>query len=110
MKILLSIIFSFALYCNVQAGFLENEEKILVKNCIEHFEKGKLLNKYINRYSINDNTERSDEYYEILYLGNYYNLLFGYKIYDKKFKFIINSECVTIDFDKANYIKKKLDD
>lgn len=104
--ITLTLLFSF----NSYAGYFENEEKVLTKNCLEYFEKGKLLNSYINRYFINETVERSDEYYEISFRGKYYNLFFGYKIYDKKFKYIISSECITIDFDEENekkYIKNK---
>ncbi len=82
------------------SGYNEVEENILVKDCLRYFEKGKLINQYSNRYSIGKGLERSDEYYEFSHLGKYYNLFFGYKIYDKNFKYIESSECITIDFDK----------
>ena len=91
---------------NTQAGYFENEEKILIKNCLKYFEKGKLISRYVNRYYESETVENSDEYYEIAYNGKYYNIFFGYKIYEKKFKYIVKSECVTIDFDKEN---KKLE-
>ena len=84
------------------SGYNEIEENVLVKDCLRYFEKGKLINNYSNRYSIGKGLERSDEYYEFSYLGKYYNLFFGYKIFDKNFKYIESSECITIDFDKNN--------
>ena len=107
-KIVPILIFLFA-HFNGKAGYFENEKKVLLKDCLKYFEKGKKLNIYINRYSIGETVERSDEYYEFIYSGKYYNLFFGYKIYDKKFKYITNSECVTIDFDKENRRQKNDD-
>ena len=102
----LCIIFIFILWLLTPhlliSGYNEIEENVLVKDCLRYFEKGKLINKYSNRYSIGKGLERSDEYYEISYLGGYYNLFLGYKIYDKNFKYIESSECITIDFDKNN--------
>ena len=94
-------------FSRVYCGYFENEKKILVEDCLNIFEKGKLINRYINKYKISKNVERSDEYYEIAYKGKYYNLFFGYKIYDEKFKYVSSSECITIDFDIEN--QKKLD-
>ena len=95
---LLTLILLF-LFNQVNAGYNENEKKVLVKNCLHYFEKGKILNSYVNKYSISETVERSDEYYEIIYQGKYYNLFFGYKIYEKNIKYIDGSECITINFD-----------
>ena len=100
-KILIVVLYLIA-PTYMQAGYFENEEKILVKNCLKYFEKGKLITSYVNKYSESETVENSDEYYEIAYNGRYYNIFFGYKIYEKKFKYIVKAECVTIDFDKEN--------
>ena len=67
-KLLLSIIVLF-LPVTAETGYFEGEKKISVRNCLEYFEKGKLLNSYINKYSISDTVERSDEYYEWMTIG-----------------------------------------
>lgn len=104
------VIFVFFLFLSskVFAGFFENEQRVSVKDCQKYYEKSKIINKYVNKYKLSETLERSDEYYEFAHLGNYYNLFFGYKIYDKNFKYIVNSECITIDFDKEN--KKEKDE
>ena len=106
MKIIMLIILLFPYYG--RTGYFKNEKKVLIKDCLEYFEKGKVLNTYVNRYFIREKVERSDEYYEISFDGKYYNLFFGYRVYDNKFKYIVNSECVTIDFDLEN--KRKITD
>ena len=98
----LLILILLFLFNQVNAGYNENEKKVLVKNCLHYFEKGKILNSYVNKYSISETVERSDEYYEIIYQGKYYNLFFGYKIYEKNIKYIDGSECITINFDNDN--------
>lgn len=105
LKTLLYCIFQF-LPSLAMSGYFEYEEKVPVKDCLKFFEKGKLINKYINKYSINKTVMRSDEYYEFSYLGNYYNLFFGYKIYDNNFKYISGSECITINFDREYKMEK----
>lgn len=97
-KKLLTLFLPF-LFSYVNAGYNEHEKKVLVKNCLHYFEKGRILNSYTNKYFISETVERSDEYYEIIYQGKYYNLFFGYKIYDKNIKYIDGSECITINFD-----------
>lgn len=98
----LLILILLFLFNQVNAGYNENEKKVLVKNCLHYFEKGKILNSYVNKYPISETVERSDEYYEIIYQGKYYNLFFGYKIYEKNIKYIDGSECITINFDNDN--------
>ena len=102
MKKLLLLIIVLFLPETGETGYFEGEKKVSVRNCLEYFEKGKVLNSYVNKYSISDNVERSDEYYEIVYRGKYYNLYFGYKVYNKNIKYIDGSECVTINFDLIN--------
>lgn len=107
-KTLIFCIFQFLPF-ETLSGYFENEEKVPVKDCLKFFEKGKLINKYVNKYSISKTVIRSDEYYEFSYLGNYYNLFFGYKIYDNNFKYINGSECVTINFDRKYKMEKSLE-
>ena len=104
--ITITTLITFFAFSDGFSGFFEGEKRVLVEDCLKFYEKGKLLNRYINRYFINEKVERSDEYYEISYRGGYYNLFLGYKIYEKNMKYIVNSECVTIDFDKANKEKE----
>ena len=99
------LVFCLIIFSDLHSGYFEGEEKVLMKECLKFFEEGKLLNKYQNKYPISENVERSDEYYEIAHLGNYYNLLFGYKIYDKNIKYITGAECITINFDALNLKK-----